>query len=154
MAEYESVEKSHGRIEVRKIKAINITTEFAEYLGWKNIRQIFEIERICEKKGKLSKTKLYGVTSLSAEVASVENLLSYKRQHWAIENKSHHVRDVTFNEDRCRVRNRRKAQILSAVRNVVIALLRNAGFKNINEGREWCAWEKNRAITILLGRTE
>ena len=26
------------------------------------------------------------------------------RNHWAIENKLHHVRDVTLNEDRCRVR--------------------------------------------------
>lgn len=36
------------------------------------------------------------------------------RAHWDIENKLHHVRDVTLNEDRCRVR--ASAQ-LAAVRN-------------------------------------
>jgi hypothetical protein len=52
------------------------------------------------------------------------------------------------------VRNRRKAQVLAAIRNTAIALLRHAGFANITEGREWCAQERSRPLRMLFGRTE
>jgi predicted transposase YbfD/YdcC len=43
---------------------------------------------------------VYGVTSLPPERATPARLLELVRGHWAIENKSHWVRDVTFDEDR------------------------------------------------------
>ena len=151
MGEYESIEKSHGRIETRRIK----TAVFpAAYLGWNGVRQLIEIERIREKNAKVTREIVYGVTSLSPDVAPAEKLLFYIRRHWAIENELHNIRDVSFDEDRCRVRNRRKAQILAAIRNTAIALLRHAGFTNITEGREWCSEDRIRPIQTLLGRTE
>lgn len=113
-----------------------------------------EIERIREKGTHVTKELVYAVTSLSPETASAEKLLLYTRRHWAIENELHHVRDVAFDEDRCRVRNRRKAQILAAVRNTAVALLRRAGFTNITEGREWCSEDSTRPLYMILGRTE
>ena len=97
---------------------------------------------------------VYGITSLSKDIASAEQLLWYIRRHWSIENELHNVRDVAFDEDRCRVRNHRKAQILAAMRNTAIALLRRAGFTNITEGREWCAEDRTRPLHMLLRRTE
>ena len=126
----------------------------AEYLGWNGVRQVFEIERIREERGQVSTQVVYGITSLAADIASAEKLLFYTRRHWAIENELHYVRDVTFGEDRCRVRNHRKAQILAAIRSVAVTLLRSAGFANITEGREWCSEEKSRAIHMVLGKTE
>lgn len=113
-----------------------------------------EIERIREKGTKMTQEVVYAITSLSSNVASAEKLLFYTRRHWAIENELHNVRDMTFDEDRCRVRNHRKAQILAAIRNTAVALLRHAGFANITEGREWCSEERTRPIYIMLGRTE
>jgi predicted transposase YbfD/YdcC len=151
MIEYESVEKCHGRIESRKIR----TTDFLEtYLGWPGVCQVIEIERTREYNNRITKEVAYGITSFSPNRASAEKLLFYVRRHWAIENELHHVRDVTFNEDRCRVRYRGKAQILAAIRNVVVTLLRQAGFTNIMEGREWCSDAHIRPIHLLLGRTE
>ena len=151
MGEYESIEKSHGRIETRKIK----TADFpAAYLRWNGVRQLIEIERVREKGAKVTREIVYGVTSLSRDVASAEKLLCYIRRHWAIENELHNVRDMAFDEDRCRVRNRRKAQILAAIRNTAVALLRHAGFANIMEGREWCSEERIRPIKLLFGKTE
>jgi len=126
----------------------------AAYLGWNGVRQVFEIERIREKSGKATTQVVSGITSLSRDIASAEQLLYYIRRHWAIENELHNVRDVAFDEDRCRVRNHRKAQILAAVRNLAVALLRHAGFENITEGREWCSEERSRPILMILGRTE
>lgn len=151
MDEYESVEKSHGRIETRKIRTSVLP---AAYLGWNGVHQVIEIERIRETGTKATNEIVYGITSLSSDVASAEKLLLYIRRHWAIENELHNVRDVAFDEDRCRVRNRRKAQILAAIRNTAIALLRQAGFTNITEGREWCSEDRTRPLYMTLGKTE
>jgi len=151
MGEYESIEKSHGRIETRTIRSTDLP---AEYLEWPGARQAIEIERIRELGASTTKAVVYGITSLSPDVASAERLLFYLRRHWAIENELHNIRDVSFDEDRCRVRNRRKAQILAAIRNTAIALLRHAGFTNITEGREWCSEDRIRPINMCIGRTE
>jgi predicted transposase YbfD/YdcC len=118
------------------------------------VSQVIEIERTREYDNKLTSEVVYGITSFSSGEASAEKILFYIRRHWAIENELHHVRDMTFNEDRCRVRHRGKAQILAAIRNVAVTLLRQAGFANIMEGREWCADARTRPIHLLLGRTE
>lgn len=126
----------------------------AEYLGWNGVHQVIEIERTRERGARVTKAVVYGITSLSPDVASAEKLLFFIRRHWGIENELHNVRDVAFDEDRCRVRNRRKAQILAAIRNTAIAMLRHAGFTNMTEGREWCSQERIRPIHLLCGRTE
>ena len=53
--------------------------------------------------------------------------------HWAIENRLHYVRDVTFSEDRCRVRS--GARALAAIRNLVLYLIRSFGMA-VPEARE------------------
>jgi predicted transposase YbfD/YdcC len=151
IAECGSVEKSHGCIEIRKIRTAELSKT---YLGWPGVCQVIEIERTRECHNKMTKEVVYGITSFSPNRASAENLLFYVRRHWGIENQLHHVRDVTFNEDRCRVRHHGKAQILAAIRSVVITLLRHAGFENIMEGREWCSDAHIRPIHLLFGRTE
>ena len=46
----------------------------------------------------------YGVTSLKKDQVSAQRLLELNRNHWEIENRIHYVRDVTYDEDRCRIR--------------------------------------------------
>jgi predicted transposase YbfD/YdcC len=151
MREYGSVEKSHGRIETRIIRVAELPTT---YLEWNGVCQVIEIERTREKGSHISTEIVYAITSLSPDMASAKQLHFYARRHWSIENELHNIRDVAFGEDHCRVRNRRKAQILAAIRNTAITLLRRAGFANITEGREWCSEERVRPIHILLERTE
>ena len=52
-------------------------------------------------------------------------------QGWQIENYSHWVRDVTFDEDRSQVRCSNIPQVMAALRNTVIGLMRWAGHTNI-----------------------
>jgi hypothetical protein len=55
------------------------------------------------------------------------------RNHWGVENKVFHVRDVTMGEDHCRVRKGFAPHLLSCLRNSLLNLLRLKGFKNIAE---------------------
>jgi predicted transposase YbfD/YdcC len=50
--------------------------------------------------------------------ASPRRLLRIWRGHWAIENRSHYIRDVPLGEDACRVRNGQAPQLLAAIRNL------------------------------------
>jgi Transposase DDE domain len=74
---------------------------------------------------------VYGVTSLDPARADADRLLRIARQHWRIENHSHWVRDVTFDEDRSQVRCGSTPEVIAAIRNAAIGLLRISGETNI-----------------------
>ena len=142
----ETVEKEHGRIEARKIA---VSAEVAPHLEWPGAAQVARIERTREIGGKVSIEIAYIVTSLTAAEASPERLLELSRNHWAIENRLHYVRDVTFNEDRCRVRS--GARALAAIRNLVLHLIRSRGM-SVPEARENFREDRAEAIAIVTGR--
>lgn len=126
----ETLDKGHGRTESRKLK---VSSALSDHNLWPGLQQVFEIERIVtrNKSGKQSQEVVYGCTSLSRRRAGAEELLVIARQHWHIENKSHWVRDVTFDEDRSQVRSGNIPQVMAAIRNTVIGLMRMAGETNI-----------------------
>lgn len=116
---------------------------------WPHAQQIFYIKRQRISNGKHAEEIVYGITSLFPEQADASHLLNLTRDHWAIENKLHNVRDTAFNEDKIRVRNRVKAQCLAAFRNIVVSLLRLGGCSNITEGLEILAEDKDQALRIV-----
>ena len=142
----ESVEKEHGRIEIRKIA---VSAEAIPHLAWPGAAQVARIERTREIGGKASTETAYIVTSLTAAEASPERLLQLARDHWAIENRLHYVRDVTFNEDRCRVRS--GARALAVIRNLVLHLIRSRGIA-VPEARENFREDRAQVIAFVTGR--
>jgi len=128
-----TLELGHGRIERRTLYA---TTELNDYLDWPAVGQAGLIERvrIAKNTGELlSHHREFFVTSLSPQRASPAQLLQINRGHWTIENKSHYVRDVSFNEDASRVRKGSAAQVMAAFRNVTLAMLRRVDVTRIRE---------------------
>ena len=125
-----TVDIGHGRIEQR-----NITTSEAlvGYSDWPGLAQVFELGRyvITQKTGEERVEVVYGVTSLRPERVTPGQLLALVRGHWHIENKSHWVRDVTFDEDRSQVRCGSIPQVMTTLRNTAIGLMRRAGYTNI-----------------------
>jgi predicted transposase YbfD/YdcC len=87
------------------------------------MRQGFELTRERTVRGKKTVEAAYGVTSLSPDRADATTLLKLVRDHWAIENELHYVRDVTLREDACRVRSGSAPHVLAALRNAVVHLL-------------------------------
>lgn len=125
------------------------------FFDWPEVRQIFHIVRRRERKGQSSEEHIYGITSLTQEEASPERLLTLNRNHWHIENKLHHVRDMTFREDQSRIRRHEKAQILCAVRNTAIALAALSGFSNVMEAIEIFGEQREKALQLIsMKRTE
>jgi hypothetical protein len=92
---------------------------------------------------------VYGVTSLGPDRADAARLLRLLRQHWHIENRSHWVRDVTFNEDRSQVRVGSIPQVMAALRNMVIGLIRTTGTTRIAATTRRMAAQPWEALALL-----
>jgi hypothetical protein len=138
----------HGRIERRTLTS---TTALAGKLSWPGLAQGFRLERwVREKKsGKERQEVVYGITSLPLPQAGAGALLAVTRGHWGIENRTHWVRDVTFDEDRSQARCGSIPQLLAAVRNVAMSLLRLAGHQNIAAGTRYYAARPWEALALL-----
>jgi predicted transposase YbfD/YdcC len=119
------------------------------HLDWPGAAQVARIERTRRIGDKQSTEVAYIVTSLPASEAGPERLLELARAHWAIENRLHWVRDVSMDEDRCRVR--AGARALAAIRNLVLSLIRARGL-SVPEARENFREDRAQAIAIVTGR--
>jgi hypothetical protein len=104
-------------------RTLRTTTLLTKGQDWKGLRQGFELTRERTVQGVTTVEVVYGITSLPPGKADARRLLTLTREHWAIENGLHYVRDVTLGEDASRVRKGTAPQVLAAVRNVVIHLL-------------------------------
>lgn len=119
---YESVEKDHGRTEVRKCWAVEGE---AKWLGfgeeWKRLRSIAAIrgERIIG--GNKSVETRYYISSLPGDAKKIALAV---REHWAIENSLHWVLDVTMNEDMSRIRKDNAPENLATLRRIAINMVK------------------------------
>ncbi|HEY5870243.1 MAG TPA: ISAs1 family transposase, partial [Candidatus Tectomicrobia bacterium] len=143
-----TVDLGHGRIEQR-----NITTSesLVGYSDWPGLAQVFALGRhvMFQKTGKERVEVVYGVTSLRPDRATPERLLALLRGQWQIENQSHWVRDVTFDEDRSQVRCGNIPQVMAALRNTTIGLLRYAGYSNLAAAGRRLAAQPFQALALI-----
>lgn len=117
--------------------------------NWPGITAICRIERRREMKTWCSRQVIYAITSLPADKLDPAALLQLSRDHWQIENCLFHVRDVTFNEDACRVRSGAAPQALAEIRNAALNLIRKSGQKP-RPAREAFAERKWTAIRLVM----
>ncbi len=100
---------------------------------------------------KFTTETVYGITSLESQRANPERLLDSSRKHWCIENRLHYVRDVTFDEDRSRVRRGSGAQVMASIRNLALSILRIAGARYIPSALRCCARHGDPFVFRLIG---
>lgn len=119
---FSTTEKSHGRIEKRTCYVLNEVEFFTDYLAeWKGLEKIFAVKRETEGNGKKTvEISCY----LSSKNTTAENLLSYTRKHWEIES-MHHILDVTYDEDKCRLLTQRAQENLNIFRKMGVSIHKN-----------------------------
>jgi hypothetical protein len=135
---------------------MEVTASLAEHLAptWPGLAQVCRLTRERIVHGKTSIETVYAITSLTADEAGAERLLALSRQHWGIENELHYVRDVTCREDQARTNAGNAPQVLAAMRNTALTLIRRLGFKPV-EGFEHFAEHRQAAIdAVSRKRTE
>jgi predicted transposase YbfD/YdcC len=137
----------HGdRIETRTLTA---SAALNDYLDWPSVGQVCCIERhvVCGARERFERA--FAITSLGAARAGAGALLALSRGHWGVENRLHWVRDVTFDEDRSRVRTGHAPHVMAAIRNTAIGLHRAAGASNIAAATRRCAGHPTEALALI-----
>jgi len=111
-----SEEKSRNRQEKREVWAASDLEWLPQKSDWKDLKSICCVRSTREINGVKSVELRYYISSREA---NAEALGKGIRGHWGIENKVHHVLDVAYNEDKCRVRKDHGAENLSTIRRAV-----------------------------------
>jgi hypothetical protein len=134
-----------------------VSSDLDGYLDWPGARQGFRLQRqiVRVRTGEVLRAEaVYGVTSLDATRGAPEQLLALVRGQWTIENRSHWVRDVTFDEDHCQVRTPNIAQVLATLRNLVVGILRHLGERTVADARRTCSADPTVVLRLLRATAE
>ena len=141
-----TVEKAHGYITTR---TLTTSTLLNEHLTWPGLAQVYEYRSERKHIQKITHHVQYGITSLSPHQATAKRLLQLRRGHWAIENLSHRTRDVLLGEDASQVRCGNIPQVMAALRNTVLTLLRICGYTHIAKALRFFAARPTEALKII-----
>jgi predicted transposase YbfD/YdcC len=140
------VQTGHGRRTHRAIKVLDAPA----WITFAGAVQVAQLRRTVTRKGKKTVEIVYLITSAGHHTAGPPALAAWVQDHWRIENQLHWVRDVTYDEDRCRARTGNAPQVMATLRNTAISLLRLAGATNIAAATRHHAANAERPINLVL----
>jgi len=146
---HQSVDKGHGRLEVRRVWTSTDLDWMSERKRWKGLQSIVMVERERHVGPDSSTERAYFLSSHALEAPRAGKLI---RGHWAIENGLHWVLDMVFDEDHSRIRHRRAAQNFALLRKLALALLKSEpseAKKSIARKRKRAGWDHDYLFTVL-----
>jgi predicted transposase YbfD/YdcC len=146
-----TINKDHGRIEIRQCWAISDPEYLAtirDYQRWTGLKSLVRIESERRIGDKSEIQVSYYISSLNNDA---KKLLDAKRSHWGVENKLHWVLDIAFDEDHCRVRKDNAPQNFAIIRHMALNLLKSEhSIKNGIKGKRLrCGWDPNYLMLVL-----
>ena len=146
---YETVEKSHGRIEIRKCWTCWQVDWLTERHDWPGLACMVVVECTRTVHDKKSTERRCFISSHTGRQA--QKLAVLIRNHWRVENQLHWTLDVCFNEDRCRVRIENAAENLARIRRISLILLKQETTckLGVKSKRAKAAYDRNYLLTLL-----
>lgn len=120
MRQHTTVEKSRGRKERRTYVALPAPKSLPGFAEWVGLATLVMVVRITEKDGVEKGEVSYYLSSMPAKVKRLAKLI---RQHWSIESQLHWVLDVTFTEDKSRIRKDHAPQTAAMLRRLAVSIL-------------------------------
>ena len=145
----ETVEKDHGRFEIRRYYHSAELDWFADRLKWEGLKSLGMVESVREVDGQTSVERRYFLSSLPLGVQTFARAV---RSHWAVENKLHWVMDVCFREDQSRARAGYAAENLATLRRLALNLLKRDQTKKRGiRGKQLNAGWDHAYLARLLG---
>jgi hypothetical protein len=147
----QSVTEGRNRFETRKIEVYDAKAWFARTPWETLIKTVLRLQRTVHRRDPttglwtMSRETVFWVSSAPGFAAELWN--AWIREHWRIENGSHHVRDVTFAEDASRIR--KNPDIVARLRSFAYNLLRAEGSENIKNTRWRAALDLDYLLNIM-----
>jgi len=149
LATWETVEKDHGRLEIRRYYQSADLAWFADLAKWEGLQSVGLVEAVREVGGQRTVERRYYLSSLPLDVQTFARAV---RGHWGVENKLHWVLDVCFREDQSRARAGFAAENLATLRRLALNLLKQEKTKKRGiRGKMLIAGWNHPSLLRLLG---
>lgn len=147
---FETTDKGHGRIEIRKYWQTNDIAWLDDRGNWKGLTTIGMVnsERIIGEKS-TSETRYF----LSSKKVDAEKFAESVRGHWGIENGLHWCLDVGMGEDDSRIRRKNADENFAVLRHIALNLLKQETSKKcgIKAKGKLCCWDNDYLLKVLWG---
>ena len=145
---YESTEKDHGRIDVRRYWVSEELVSISTKEAWKGLRSIGMVESERHIGDKVTRETRYYILSLAANAAEFARAA---RIHWTIENQLHWSLDMTFREDECRIRKDHAPENLAVIRHIVLNMLKSEKTAKVGLKikRSKAGWDNSYLLKVL-----
>jgi predicted transposase YbfD/YdcC len=146
----ETVEKNHGRIEIRRYALSSSIDWLDAKPDWAGLQAVGRVESTRIIGEKTSTECRYFLCSFPER----DRFAAIVRGHWGIENQQHWVLDVQFGEDACRARQDHSAENLALIRRMALNVLRHNGppRDSIRRRKLRAALNDDYRLRLLLGQ--
>lgn len=118
---YRSVNKDHGRIEIRECWTTNKIDWIERKTRWRGLKQVCALRSTRIIGENQTQETRYFISSLDVGAQQMGQII---RAHWGIENSLHWVLDMAFREDECRKRKDHSAENFAVLRHITLNLLK------------------------------
>ncbi|SJM90942.1 transposase [Crenothrix polyspora] len=149
MSHAETIDKGHGRIEVRQCRlSTDIEWLKERHPEWKNLSSIIAIDSERLIGDTTTRETRYFISSSQAPAA---RMLAAVRLHWGIENQLHWVLDMSFGEDQSRIRKDNAPANVAIIRHAALNMIRQAPKKrmSVKRMRKAAGWDDSLLTEVL-----
>ena len=146
-----TVEKDHGRIEIRECWTVTDPLGFPYFRTSQNWPQLHTLVKVRRERRLGDKITIETHFYIASLLGSALLLLNAIRAHWRIENSLHWVLDVAFREDDQRVRVGNSPQNFAVLRHIALNLLKHEPSLKvgIKAKRKRAGWSEAYLLKIL-----
>jgi len=145
----ETIDKGHGRIEVRRCRlSTDIGWLRERHPEWKNLTSIVAIDSQRHIDDTTTQETRYFISSSQAPAAQ---MLAAVRLHWGIENQLHWVLDMSFGEDQSRIRKDNAPTNVAIIRHAALNMIRQIPKKrmSVKRMRKAAGWDDSLLTEVL-----
>jgi predicted transposase YbfD/YdcC len=150
-----TVNKGHGRIEIRECWTISDPSILCHLRGFANWEKLLTVSRIRSQRW-IGDEKTCEDRFHIASILGAKRVLGAVRSHWGIENRLHWTLDIAFDEDRCRVRKDHGPENFAILRHIALNLLKQEKTckRSIKGKRLLAGWKEDYLLKVLSGFSE
>ena len=147
-----TVDKDHGRIEIRQAWTISDPKLIRCLRGaenWPNLRTVVKVQAERRLGPEVTVECRYFISSCAH--LDAKQLLHAVRTHWRIENSLHWVLDIAFREDESRLRKDHSAQNFAILRRIALSLLKQdaSARAGVQNRRLRAGWDHDYLLRII-----
>ncbi|PCI93027.1 ISAs1 family transposase [Candidatus Aerophobetes bacterium] len=144
----QTIEKGHGRIEVRRCFVSEDISWLHQKEMWLGLKSLVMIESKRELKGENTQERRYYLSSLPADATKTLKII---RSHWVIENGVHLVLDMSFGDDASRIRKGNAPENMAIMKHSALNMIRRYKTKrqSIKGLRKQAGWDEKILQGIL-----